>query len=133
MSSYKGKSYNITEKEEQHVDFWTLNNVFQKSINNDGLSEDYGYVLNEDYLIYGNFNKSESNYLGHLIKEGYQPSEMDSKEIYEKISLQKENCQFLNINNYHVGVFATKNIKKGQEIFVSYGFSYWLNRRNNKN
>ena len=34
MSNFKGKSYNITEKEEQHVDFWNEYNIFQKSIEN---------------------------------------------------------------------------------------------------
>lgn len=34
MSAFKGKSYNITQKEEQHVDFWNEYNVFQKSIDN---------------------------------------------------------------------------------------------------
>jgi isoleucyl-tRNA synthetase len=34
MSDYKGKSYNITDKEQLLVDFWNANDIFQKSIDN---------------------------------------------------------------------------------------------------
>jgi hypothetical protein len=71
--------------------------------------------------------------LGHIINDGAKHnSTRKSENIYSKISFLKSNCGFFPLkNNLHVAVIATKDIEPDEELFVSYGITYW--RYFNKN
>lgn len=48
-------------------------------------------------------------------------------EIYTILSAMKTNASFVNlIHDTHVALVAKRDIKKGEEIFVSYRVDYWL-------
>ena len=71
-----------------------------------------------------------TNYLGHMINDGMKHDKSNkSRKLYKKLSEKKANCEFNNIPPYqlYVPVVAAKNIKKDEELFVSYGIQYWDN------
>ena len=55
---------------------------------------------------------------------------------YRNIS-DKPNCEWKNYRDIHgrlrIGVFASKDIKKGDELLVTYGKAFWKSRKNNNN
>lgn len=89
---------------------------------------DYAYCINQTYTIIGEktFN-NDPNYLGHLINDSAKSnSTEESDKIYTVISSKKANCKFYNLDGgLHVAIIATKDIKKGEELFVTYGAPYW--------
>ncbi len=89
---------------------------------------DYAYRINQTYTIIGEktFN-NDPNYLGHLINDSVKSdSTEESNKTYITISSQKANCKFYNLKEgLHVAIIATKDIKKGEELFIRYGVSYW--------
>jgi SET domain-containing protein len=70
-----------------------------------------------DYLFH--FNETES-----LIAFGYC-------SMYNH--LDDPNAEWEVINENQVKIVVVKNIKKGEEIFVSYGDDYWDSRNSKKN
>ena len=45
-----------------------------------------------------------------------------------KKSLKNENVGFCDPNNYF-WFYSTRNILKGEQLFLNYGFMYWLNNK----
>ena len=45
---------------------------------------------------------------------------------YVNTSIESSNAKHENVDGLHMVTVATKNIKEGDEIFVTYGFDYWL-------
>ena len=44
----------------------------------------------------------------------------------------KANCIFHNLKgDLHVAIVTTKDIKKGEELFISYGLGYWKSYNRN--
>lgn len=75
-------------------------------------------------------------YHGHFANDGaghFARKKMDSganieEEIaaYVNQSIQSSNAKHVNIDGLHMVTVATKNIKEGDEIFVTYGVDYWM-------
>jgi hypothetical protein len=71
-----------------------------------------------------------ANYLGHMINDSMNHNKSKkSRNLYKNSSQKKSNCNFHNMTPYElfVPIIANKNIKKDEELFVSYGVQYWDN------
>lgn len=94
--------------------------------------DEYFFMMdNKAYAIIGSprFDK-DPNYLGHLINDGVYNPWSKSVYSYERDAYKTDNCDFYYIiNNLHVGIMATKDINKGEELFLSYGIDYWKYRK----
>jgi len=94
----------------------------------------YSYDLNKHYSIIGSPHfKGDPNYMGHFINDGAKSnSTKKSNEIYKTITMLKANCIFHNLKeDLHVAVVSTKKIKRGEELFISYGLGYWKSYNKN--
>lgn len=89
----------------------------------------YKFNINICYSIVGDPSiEHHSSYLGHMINDPvkYIPSKMSEFE-YVCESTEKTNCFTVSIGDLHLGIVALKNIKKGDELFMSYTPTYWKN------
>ena len=79
------------------------------------------------YTIYGDPEFSnDAMYLGHFINDGAKPGDSTkSKLLYELVSLEKQNCAFVNLEGFASVVVAMQDVPAGAEFFVHYGTSYW--------
>lgn len=87
----------------------------------------YAFSLSKKYTMIGNpFFNSDPSYMGHLINDGAKSgSSSQSVALYQKITLLKRNCEFYDLHDLHLAVVACRDIKEGEELFVSYGPDYW--------
>lgn len=72
-------------------------------------------------------NAKDTTYLGHYANDGakYPTCEADlSRYVLESDS--RANAMHQPIKDCHMVTIATKDIEKGQEIFVTYGPEYWM-------
>lgn len=67
-------------------------------------------------------------YLGHMCNDGSMCSSPEERASYEQESASASNAAFIGIEGCHFSVQATRAIKAGAEILVSYGAGYWLSR-----
>ncbi len=108
----------------------------------------------EDYHVYGmnhskyiftiGYPEITNGFIGHIANDGvkvktnvFNPRQ---KQIYLNCASERNNARFLRLNdeNLHKGlkgigqyitsVTATKNISQGEEILVTYGYEYWVNK-----
>lgn len=96
-------------------------------------NNDYACYINPKYTIIGEKTfVNDPNYLGHLINDGAKSdSTKKSNRIYSTISSLKANCKYYNLKGgLHVAIIATKNIKEGEELFITYGIPYWYSHNN---
>jgi hypothetical protein len=90
---------------------------------------DYTSIIgdpNIDILLGGNYA-----YCAHYANDGafLDDFSLEKREIYYNDTVEKYNsANFIMEEGSHVGMVATKNILKNQEIFLSYGEGYWLSR-----
>lgn len=96
------------------------------------LNEEYGLIFN-NYTIYGDPNIKNKNWIGHLLNDGGDII-FNKKCSYGKwfsryilTTTINSNCNFINDKKY-IKIVCKKKINKGDELFVSYGFKYWMNR-----
>jgi SET domain-containing protein len=97
--------------------------------------KDYGYLINKHYSIMGDPTFDQDPlYLGHFINDRFTcDASQKSKELYLKLSPVRANCTFKVIReNLHVVIIAIKDIKKGEELFMSYGTNYWESQHETK-
>lgn len=92
----------------------------------------------DDYLLYmdesiGLVGLPELNhdpaYLGHFANDGVLQIPMTIKEAmsgYLKESQKRANAMERSIFDCHMGLVATRNIEKDEEIFLCYGAEYWI-------
>ena len=74
---------------------------------------------------------NDAAYLGHIANDGACLTAGDdvSRMIYSKKSAESANAAFKDIHEgCHMGLFSSRPISSGEEIFVSYGEGYWLSR-----
>lgn len=69
-------------------------------------------------------------YLGHMINDGSAllSKKHAARTQYSKDTYDCHNAAFEVMEGCHFATIATKNVSKGEEMFVSYGESYWLSR-----
>lgn len=96
------------------------------------VNNDYALRFN-DYLIYGDPNIKNKNWIGHLINDGGDIN-LDKNLSYGKwfstyilTSKIGSNCRF-KPNEKYMEIIAIKKINKGQQLYVSYGLKYWIKR-----
>lgn len=72
----------------------------------------------------------EMAYIGHMINDGCILASRSNaaRTTYSQSSADCRNAAFLDVRGCHYMVVATKAIRKGDEIFASYGEGYWMSR-----
>lgn len=89
--------------------------------------EDYdGYIFQVNKLtsVGGNLNNiSNRSYIGHILNDISAPSTLQAELEYSKGT--GYNCMFQNVLDCHIAIIATRDIKKDEELFISYGVEYW--------
>lgn len=99
--------------------------------NNNLLIQDYCFEINKTYRIYGCPNMvNDPAYLGHMCNDGADGSQL--KNIYENISKERCNAEYKNIIDCCIAIIAINDINIGDEILVTYGYDYWIERHINK-
>jgi hypothetical protein len=91
---------------------------------------EYRCNVTETVGIYGFPGFAEDpTYLGHMINDGAKASkDPRSIPIYMAVTKKKSNCKFhMCVKNRHVAILATRDVSKGRELFISYGWAYWAN------
>jgi SET domain-containing protein len=83
-----------------------------KKINSNKNFNGYVYYINRNHVIDA---KSSKKWLGRYAN--------DAKGL-NKLKSKQNNCCYTNIDN-RVFIKAIKNIRAGEELFVSYGKEYW--------
>jgi hypothetical protein len=110
--------------------------VFMSESSNPSLTH-YALEVCDKYSIMGMPSlDSYPAYHGHFANDGaghFANKKMDaSTSIEEEMaayvnqSIKTSNAKHENVDGLHMVTVATKNIKKGDEIFVTYGFDYWM-------
>lgn len=88
----------------------------------------YSYSIDTKHIISGcpDFVDNPS-YLGHMINDRFVCDyDKITPEIYLELSMKKTNSMFVPIaDNIQVAIVARRDIKAGEEIFISYGVQYW--------
>ena len=69
---------------------------------------------------------SNAAYTGHFANDGGYLTDFDdaSRQAYRKETLERYNAANFVFEGAHMGTVATKAIKKGSEVFLSYGVSF---------
>ena len=108
----------------------------------------YEVRINDTISVIGDPHRhSDPAYLGHMINDhctiddnnnniidvenNIDDNEAELVRQYNIKSIQQSNCKIqIGIDHQcHVEIVATRNISLGEELFLSYGSSYWLSRR----
>ena len=63
--------------------------------------------------------------MGHFINDGAKSDSIESNKVYLTISSLKSNCRFYHLKDLLIAIIATKNIKKDEEFYITYGIEYW--------
>lgn len=121
----------IIEKDEI-VTFYPVHSVqnTNSSLFHHELYYDYIYSVDDNITIAGHPNITDDlQFCGHLLNDGSLC--LKNEEAYENTL---ENCSFLNIVDvdsicYCVAIIANKQIQKGEELFLSYGWPYWKTKQ----
>lgn len=76
------------------------------------------------------FLVDDAAYLGHLANDASSLNSRDKASVdeYVEASNQGHNAAHLVLEGSHFVTLATRSIGEGEEIFVSYGYSYWFSR-----
>jgi len=103
---------------------------FEKNIKkereNCAMINEYIYDLDQNYRIIGSpFFIKDTNYMGHFINDGAKSDSIESNKVYLTISSLKSNCRFYHLKDLLVAIIATKDIKKDEEFYITYGIEYW--------
>lgn len=92
----------------------------------------YAFDVTEHYVIYGHPDLIDNPaFLGHMINDGAKghstKATHNQKEllVYTKVSLALSNSKFQVVGGLCVVIVATKEIQIGDEVLVTYGYSYW--------
>lgn len=149
-SKVHGKGVFATKdiKKDEIITFYPVD-ILQLPVNNEGsvcsfsdrYKSKYGKIINpnvEYYKYYCSDNvviigdptfTNNNNYLGHMIND-ISTHDKTNKSIkaYNKIA-DSANCDFVepDDDNLFLPVLANRDIRKDEELFVSYGPQYWQN------
>ena len=87
-----------------------------------GVLVDHEAVDNERYTSHYIYQHPRANYA----IDAEDPLSCYGRYINDSLSMRKTNCQFTKYSDSdNAYMIASKDIKKGEEIFVKYGKSYW--------
>ncbi|KAL3935861.1 MAG: hypothetical protein SGBAC_008702 [Bacillariaceae sp.] len=87
-------------------------------------------ISNNESIVADASLASEPAYIGHLINDGctLMSRSNTARTRYSQDTSDCHNVAFLDAKGCHYMVIATKDIQKGDEMFVSYGEGYWMSR-----
>ena len=103
-------------------------NQFEKILEEerDNIEPDYSYEVDRNYRIIGSPHfTADANYLGHFINDGSKLHPSGTSKEYLEESLSKSNCGYYHMKDLLVGIVATEDIKKNEELYIPYGIEYW--------
>lgn len=103
---------------------------YDKNIKNMDRDNRYAFDIDDYYTIIGEKTFTHNtDYLGHFINDCDKcPKDKSGHVKYLKEAEMKCNCKFYALKgDLHIAMVATKDIDKGEELFVRYGISYWMN------
>jgi hypothetical protein len=90
----------------------------------------YRLMISAQYSIVGDPTFDDNPfYLGHFINDRFTctSSSEKARKLYLTLSMTKMNCRHVTIeNDLHTAIVATRDLKCGEELFMSYGSDYWL-------
>ena len=91
---------------------------------------DYSLAEDDDYAVVGipDLNQDPA-YLGHFANDGARLLGVDegAADDYVAASERARNAQHVDVaDGLHMVTLATRHIRRGEEIFVSYGEEYWM-------
>ena len=96
--------------------------------------KDYSYDYSDDNItINGDpIFINNMSLVGHICNDGYKHNfktiNKKNRNKYNKKAIEYNNSIFFPCGDRIINIVSVKNIKKDEEILVSYGFNYWLNR-----
>jgi len=87
----------------------------------------YKFEIDKNYSIVGHPDHTDNpTYLGHMINDRFSCDfDKITPDKYLRLSLAKANAQFQSIDGVCIVAVATKDIPCGEEVYVSYGPSFW--------
>ena len=140
ITFYPGDIASFLPNEDQikpeHVSLETYSqrfkNQFEKNIKKErdanAMMNKYTYNVDKKYRIIGSpYFKDDTNYMGHFINDGSKLNPSDTSKEYLEASLLKSNCGYFHMKDLLIGIVATENIKKYEELYIPYGEEYWEN------
>jgi hypothetical protein len=92
------------------------------------VSDEWGIVALPDLVVVGGHNNDPGAYLGHFANDGVQtPPRCEADlSLYVLESNDRANAVHRPLEDCHMVTVATRDIQKGEEIFVTYGPEYWM-------
>lgn len=90
----------------------------------------YALNISHNYLIIGHQVPKDSMKIGQLIND-FATFDNEGTDIIEKYyfykikSMKGANVDFMRVGKFKMLIVALRDIKKGEELFVSYGAGYW--------
>mmetsp|Transcript_29414 Transcript_29414/g.62451 ORF Transcript_29414/g.62451 Transcript_29414/m.62451 type:complete len:271 (+) Transcript_29414:56-868(+) len=91
----------------------------------------YEIKIRDTHSMVGDPNLADyAAYLGHMINDGAALLSKNNacRTEYSRDTANRHNAELIVIEECHYAVIASKNIAKGEEIFISYGEDYWISR-----
>ena len=118
ITEYVGKKISSEEFDKQYKE-------------NDVEMNYYTINYNDKLKIVGDMNSQDIKKCGQLINDAgtlKDPNKLDIDNAKEYIlTAKKTNCEFIKSSlNDGLFIISTRDIKKGEELFVHYGYSYWF-------
>jgi hypothetical protein len=114
---YDGEDVDITDQDEYSMGHPTNPNMTRKGFRDVRTPDGVAQFINDGAALLVNIF---DDYCPPTLKIMY-----NFIDVYKTISAAKCNVMFGDMN---FGMYATKNIKAGDELFFSYGADYWLSR-----
>lgn len=98
---------------------------------NDDIRNRYTYSINPKISICGDPSRIfEIAFVGHIVNDGISTKSKiyDRKEeiVYTELSKIRNNCEYTDICGMCIAIVTTRNVSKGEEFLVSYGYKYWV-------
>ena len=69
---------------------------------------------------------NEPAYLGHMLNDAAVCSTELMADVYAAESARTRNVEPVGIEGCHLAILATRNVRQGEELFLTYGAPYWL-------
>ena len=122
ITEYSGKIISTEEFDKQYKE-------------NDVEMNYYTIKYSDKVKIVGDMNSQDIKKCGQLLNDAgtlKDPNKLDIDNAKEYIlTAKKTNCEFIkSILNDGLFIISTIDIKKGEELFVHYGYSYWFKPNN---
>jgi len=94
-------------------------------LTNDKLKSDYSYYINKHvYIDIDPFNKPYSCMINDAYNSSYENNVMSKPMIEPLESITRRNYKKFDVNKI-IGLYTTKDICPGDELFFDYGEDYW--------